>query len=84
MAKTTVSKKKIQLDDLTYQTLTATCVCGASFETGSTLETVRVDVCSNCHPFFTGENRILDTEGRVEKFRKKYELAKKKQSEKKS
>lgn len=77
MAKTTVSKKKIQLDDLTYQNLTISCVCGASFESGSTIDTIRVDVCSQCHPFFTGENRILDTEGRVEKFRKKYELAKK-------
>ena len=82
MAKTTVSKKKIQLDDLTYQKLIITCVCGASFESGSTQDTVRVDVCSSCHPFFTGENRILDTEGRVEKFRKKYELAKKKTDKK--
>ncbi|HAR63975.1 MAG: 50S ribosomal protein L31 [Candidatus Margulisiibacteriota bacterium] len=55
-----------------YKTLTATCVCGASHETGSTLETVRVDICSKCHPFFTGEQRIVDTEGRVEKFNKKY------------
>ena len=55
-----------------YYNITVTCVCGAEFEAGSTLETVRVDICSNCHPFFTGEKRILDSEGRIEKFRKKY------------
>lgn len=83
MAKATVSKKKIQLEDLPYHKVVITCVCGASFDSGSTLENVRVDVCSNCHPFFTGEDRILDTEGRVEKFRKKYELASKKAQKKK-
>ena len=82
MAKATVSKKKIQLEDLTYKTLTVTCVCGASFESGSTLDSVRVDICSNCHPFFTGENRIIDTEGRIEKFRKKYEQVQKKTAKK--
>ena len=57
-----------------YKSLVATCACGASFETGSTLEVLRVDICSQCHPFFTGEKRFVDSEGRVEKFKKKYNL----------
>ncbi|MEK9657914.1 MAG: 50S ribosomal protein L31 [bacterium] len=61
--------------DIPYYSVVATCVCGASFETGSTMKELRVDICSNCHPFFTGEKRFLDTEGRVDKFRKKYNLS---------
>jgi large subunit ribosomal protein L31 len=57
-----------------YYKLNATCACGASFEMGSTLDKIRVDICSNCHPFFTGEQRIVDAEGRVDKFKKKYNL----------
>lgn len=75
-----VKTKKSESSDtkeIKYYTLTATCACGAEYQTGSTLKSIRVDVCANCHPFFTGENRILDAEGRVEKFRKKYKLAKK-------
>lgn len=45
-----------------------TCNCGSTFETGSTLETINVEICSACHPFFTGEMRFVDTQGRVEKF----------------
>lgn len=70
-----VSSKKNQdlsSEDVPYYNVIATCVCGAEFHCGSTLESIRVDICSNCHPFFTGENRIVDTEGRVEKFMKKY------------
>jgi len=48
------------------------CGCGAKLETRSTVEEMRVDVCSKCHPFFTGEERFLDTEGRVERFQRKY------------
>lgn len=48
------------------------CSCGAEFETLSTKKELHVDVCSQCHPFFTGESRLLDTEGRVERFRRKY------------
>ncbi len=55
-----------------YQKVTATCVCGNSIETGSMLPIIRVDVCSACHPFYTGTQKIMDTEGRVEKFRKRY------------
>lgn len=48
------------------------CACGAQFDTLSTKENLSVDVCSQCHPFFTGEARYLDTEGRVERFERKY------------
>lgn len=56
-----------------YKDAVITCACGASYKTGSTRGSFTVDVCSNCHPFFTGKQRILDTAGRVERFRKKYE-----------
>lgn len=46
--------------------------CGTDFELGSTREELRVDVCSNCHPFFTGKQKLIDTAGRIEKFEKKY------------
>ena len=59
-----------------YHTVTATCVCGGEFIVGSTLSEVRVDICSNCHPLFTGKQKILDTEGRVDKFKKRVEKAK--------
>jgi len=48
------------------------CVCGAKYETLSTREEIRVEVCASCHPFFTGQRRVVDTEGRVEKFNQKY------------
>lgn len=52
-----------------------TCICGNSFFTASTKESIRLEVCSRCHPFFTGEQRIVDTEGRVERLKRKYNLA---------
>jgi len=55
-----------------YQSATISCACGNSFETRSTMGDVHVDVCSACHPFFTGQQKIVDTAGRVEKFRRKY------------
>ena len=55
-----------------YDNIVATCACGEEIVTGSTNESVRVDICASCHPFFTGENKIVDAEGRVEKFKKKY------------
>ena len=72
------SKKDSQMESaaIPYHRIVITCACGAEYESGSTLEKIRVDVCSNCHPFFTGDSRILDAEGRVEKFRKKYNLSK--------
>ncbi|MBS3812483.1 50S ribosomal protein L31 [Candidatus Bipolaricaulota bacterium] len=54
--------------------VTVRCACGNTFETMSTKEDLHVDVCSNCHPFFSGEDRFLDSEGRISKFEKKYGL----------
>ncbi|MBI1753927.1 MAG: 50S ribosomal protein L31 [Acidobacteria bacterium] len=48
------------------------CACGNEFMTRSTKKELRVEICSNCHPYFTGKQRLMDTEGRVEKFNKKY------------
>lgn len=47
----------------------ASCVCGAEFTVGSTMKDIRVEICSNCHPFYTGKDKVLDTAGRVEKFK---------------
>jgi large subunit ribosomal protein L31 len=58
-----------------YKEATITCACGATYLTRSTRGSFAVEVCSNCHPFFTGKQRIVDTAGRVERFRKKYEVA---------
>jgi large subunit ribosomal protein L31 len=49
----------------------ATCACGAVFKIGSTMEDIKVEICSNCHPFYTGNEKILDTTGRVERFKKR-------------
>lgn len=57
-----------------YHTLDITCAsCGSSLSAKSTVSTMRLEVCGACHPFFTGTQRILDTEGRVERFKKKYQ-----------
>lgn len=56
-----------------YKTVQVVCQCGTTFETRSTRDIIRVEICSQCHPFFTGKQKIIDTEGRVEKFRQKYE-----------
>jgi large subunit ribosomal protein L31 len=56
-----------------YSSAKVTCACGNSFVTGATKKEIRVEVCSKCHPFFTGEQRIVDTAGRVERFRRRYE-----------
>jgi large subunit ribosomal protein L31 len=55
-----------------YGESTITCSCGNSWKTRSTRETVHLDICSRCHPYFTGEQRIVDTAGRVERFKKRY------------
>lgn len=56
-----------------YHRVTVTCVsCGATFETGSTLKDIKVDTCSNCHPFYTGKQRYVQADGRVDRFNKKY------------
>jgi large subunit ribosomal protein L31 len=55
-----------------YVESTISCACGNSWKTRSTKESMHVDVCSQCHPYFTGEQRIVDTAGRVERFRRRY------------
>ena len=50
----------------------AHCACGATWKTRSTKKELRLEICSNCHPFFTGKQKLIDTEGRVERFMKKY------------
>ncbi len=57
-----------------YKKTTVTCACGQTFETGSTKENLKVEICSNCHPFFTGKQKFVDSGGRVERFKKKYGL----------
>ncbi len=55
-----------------YQKVKVRCACGNEFEVGSTVFEIRVEICSKCHPFFTGQQKLVDTAGRVEKFQKKY------------
>jgi large subunit ribosomal protein L31 len=65
-----------------YKTITVKCACGNVFETRSTRASFTVDICSECHPFFTGKQKILDSAGRVERFRRKYEKFNKAKAEK--
>jgi len=51
------------------------CACGETFTTGSTKKEIRVEICSKCHPFFTGKQKLVDSGGRVERFRKRYGLS---------
>lgn len=55
-----------------YADTTIKCACGAEFEAGSTRKDIRIEICSQCHPFFTGKQKLVDTAGRIERFRKKY------------
>jgi large subunit ribosomal protein L31 len=55
-----------------YVVCTVTCACGNSFKTRSTQNAIKVDICSNCHPFFTGAQKFVDSAGRVDKFRRRY------------
>ncbi len=57
-----------------YEASTITCTCGHVIETRSTRKDLKIEICSNCHPFYTGQQKLVDTEGRVEKFKKKYKL----------
>lgn len=59
-----------------YTEAKVTCACGNSFITGSTMSEIRVEICSKCHPFFTGSQKFVDTLGQVERFQKKQEEAK--------
>ncbi len=64
-------KKDIHPD---YKEATVTCACGNSFKTGSVKEDLRVEICSECHPFYTGKQKFAERGGRVEKFKKKYKI----------
>ena len=55
-----------------YEAVTVQCVCGASYNTGSTIKLEKIDICAACHPFYTGKTKVIDTEGRIEKFKKKF------------
>jgi large subunit ribosomal protein L31 len=66
-----VVKKEIHPN---YQEVTVHCACGETFATGSTKKELKVEICSKCHPFYTGKQRLIDTGGRVEKFKKKYNI----------
>ena len=57
-----------------YEMTTITCVCGNKIETRSAVKDIKVEICSKCHPFFTGKQKLVDTAGRVERFKKKYNI----------
>lgn len=59
-----------------YKTVKVTCACGATFYTGSTTkdDELRVEICNNCHPFYTGKTKLVDSGGRVDKFKKRYNI----------
>ena len=65
---------KAEIHPQYYTDATVTCACGNSFTTGSTRKLLKVEVCSKCHPFFTGERRVMDTAGRVERFKRRYRI----------
>jgi len=60
-----------------YQEITVSCICGNTFKTRSTKEKIDLEICSQCHPFYTGKQKLVDTAGRVERFRKRYAQAEK-------
>lgn len=66
-----------------FENATVTCVCGNTFTIGSTQEVIRVELCSNCHPFYTGETRFVDSASRIQKFQTRTETARKYQVVKK-
>jgi len=59
-----------------YHQVTVSCACGNQFDTRSTKKEIRLEICSACHPFFTGKQKLIDTAGRIERFQKKYGLNK--------
>lgn len=58
-----------------FNNATISCACGETFKLGSTIEKQEVEICSNCHPFYTGQEKIVDTAGRVEKFKARRQMA---------
>jgi large subunit ribosomal protein L31 len=65
---------KVKIHPNYHDNATVTCACGKTWEVGSTSENLRTEICSQCHPFWTGEQRIVDTEGRVERMMRRYNL----------
>ncbi|MFH1147422.1 MAG: 50S ribosomal protein L31 [Pseudomonadota bacterium] len=65
----------------TYSRTVIRCACGNEIETGSTKQDIRVEICSACHPFFTGKQKLIDTAGRVERFLRKYQKYEQKDKE---
>ena len=59
-----------------YEATTVTCACGNVIETGSTSKDIRIEICSKCHPFFTGRQKLVDTGGRVDRFKKRFNMDK--------
>jgi large subunit ribosomal protein L31 len=57
-----------------FYNATVTCSCGNTFQIGATKPSLRVEVCSKCHPFYTGEQRVVDTQGRIERMRRRYNM----------
>lgn len=57
-----------------YEPTTVTCACGNQIEVRSTMKDIKVEICSSCHPFFTGKQKLVDTAGRVERFKKRYNI----------
>jgi large subunit ribosomal protein L31 len=58
-----------------YQRTTVQCACGKTFETRSTIPLIHVEICASCHPYFTGKQKLIDTAGRVERFRQRYKAS---------
>lgn len=71
---------KAQIHPQYFEKATIICACGNRITTGSTQEIIHVELCSNCHPFYTGEQRFVDTASRIQKFQKKQEVAKEHQA----
>jgi large subunit ribosomal protein L31 len=67
-----------------YVRARVTCACGNTFETRATKRDIRIEICSNCHPFFTGKQKLVDTERRVERFKQKYERYEQQAAERKA
>lgn len=65
-----------------YKETTITCTCGNVIHTRSTKQNLKIEICSNCHPFYTGQQKLVDTSGRVDKFKKKYKGGKAKAAKK--
>ncbi|MDR2542577.1 MAG: 50S ribosomal protein L31 [Treponema sp.] len=57
-----------------YEMTSISCACGNTIETRSTVKNIKIEICSSCHPFFTGKQKLVDTAGRIERFRKKYNI----------